>query len=137
MNRRPGKSLADFLRQERGSAAVEFAIVIPVFLVCIMALFQVGFGVYAHSTISRLAEDGLRHLLFQPDDENGARDAIFAAMSHTALDPTQLTISMQNQTEPYDHIELRLDYLFQVLGPFPLPERVPLHAVAMVPLASD
>ena len=137
MNRRPDKSLADLLLQERGSAAVEFAIVIPVFLVCIMALFQVGFGVYAHSTISRLAEDGLRHLLFQPDDESGARDAIFAAMSHTALDPTQLTISMQNQTEPYDHIELRLDYLFQVLGPFPLPERVPLHAVAMVPLASD
>lgn len=137
MNRRPDKSLADLLLQERGSAAVEFAIVIPVFLVCIMALFQVGFGVYAHSTISRLAEDGLRHLLFQPDDESGARDAIFAALSHTALDPTQLTISMQNQTEPYDHIELRLDYLFQVLGPFPLPERVPLHAVAMVPLAGD
>ena len=137
MKRRADKSLADLLLQERGSAAVEFAIVIPVFLVCIMALFQVGFGVYAHSTISRLAEDGLRHLLFQPDDESGARDAIFAAMSHTALDPTQLTISMQNQTEPYDHIELRLDYLFQVLGPFPLPERVPLHAVAMVPLAGD
>lgn len=132
-----GKVLEKFLRQQRASAAVEFAIVIPVFLVCIMALFQVGFGVYAHSTISRLAEDGLRHLLFQPEDEDGAREAIFAAMSATALDPTQLTISMHNQTTPYNHIELRLDYLFQVLGPFPLPERVPLHAVVMVPLASD
>ena len=137
MSRVRDKILAGFLRQERASAAVEFAIVIPVFLVCVMALFQVGFGVYAHSTISRLAEDGLRHLLFQPDDESGAREAIFAAMGATALDPDQLTISMRNQTVPYDHIELRLDYLFQVLGPFPLPERVPLHAVVMVPLAGD
>ena len=137
MSRVPGTTLARFLRQQHASAAVEFAIVIPVFLVCVMALFQVGYGVYAHSTISRLAEDGLRHLLFQPDDQSGARQAIYAAMDATALDPEQLTISMQNQTAPYDHIELRLDYLFQVLGPFPLPERVPLHAVVMVPLASD
>ena len=133
----PRKVLGHFCAHQRGSAAVEFAIVIPVFLLCAMALFQVGFGVYAHSTISRLAEDGLRHLLFQPDDETGARQAIFAAMSHTALDPEQLTISMRDLETPYRHIELRLDYLFQVLGPFPLPERVPLHAVVMVPIASD
>ncbi|HWV21600.1 MAG TPA: TadE/TadG family type IV pilus assembly protein [Devosia sp.] len=135
--RGPRKVLGHFCAHQRGSAAVEFAIVIPVFLLCAMALFQVGFGVYAHSTISRLAEDGLRHLLFQPDDETGARQAIFAAMSHTALDPEQLTISMRDLETPYRHIELRLDYLFQVLGPFPLPERVPLHAVVMVPIASD
>lgn len=137
MSRPPIKILAKFRRHQHGSTAVEFAIVIPVFLICVMALFQIGFAVYAHSTISRLAEDGLRYLLFLPDDEDGARKTIFAAMTHTALDPAQLTISMQDRTAPYHHIELRLDYLFQVLGPFPLPERVPLHAVVMVPIAGD
>lgn len=125
------------LRADRsGGTAIEFALVAPIFLVSAMALFQVGYGIYAHATLSRLAELGARQLLFAPDDRDAARQLMLKEAGELAIDPSQLTISIQTQTVPYSHLEVRLDYIHQVIGPVPLPEGVPLSVKALVPLAA-
>jgi Flp pilus assembly protein TadG len=51
------------IREQRGSLGqglVEFALVLPVFLLIILALFDTGKGVYSYNTISQAAREGAR-----------------------------------------------------------------------------
>lgn len=123
-----------FRRNQLGAMAVEFALVGPVFLITAYALFQVGFGIYAQATLAQIAEKGARQLLFASDDRPAARQAILDEMAGTALDPGQLTIRMNDQTAPYAHVELSLDYLYQAPGPIPLPQDITLNSVVLVPI---
>jgi Flp pilus assembly protein TadG len=130
----PGlKELAQRFRRNRsGGTAMEFALVAPVFLFCAFALIQVGYGIYAQSTVSQLAEQGARHLLFASDDTNGAKNAIIEAMRGTALDPANLTVLTARKTQPYPHVELTLHYAFSPPG-VPLPQDITLSSVALIP----
>ncbi len=47
-------------RNAQGQALVEFAIVIPVLLLIIMGIFDLGWGVYAQNMISNAAAEGAR-----------------------------------------------------------------------------
>jgi len=127
--------LRRFWRNHLGGMAIEFAIVAPIFLISAFSLFQVGFGIYSQSTLARAAEEGARYLLFTPDDEQGARQAVLDSTFGTPLDPEQLTIKMTSLSTPYPHIELALNYLFQIPGPFPLPQEIMLESVVLVPVA--
>lgn len=123
-----------FWRNTRGGTAIEFAMVAPVFLFCIFAFVQLGFGIYTQSTISQLAEKGARHLLFADKDVDGATETILAGMTATPLDPMQLTISALRLAQPYPHVELTLNYAFQPPG-MPLPDDINLRSVVLIPVA--
>lgn len=123
-----------FLGDHRGAMAVEFALVGPIFLITAYALFQVGFGIYAQASLADIAEKGARQLLFASEDRSAARQTILDEMVGTALDPDHLTIRMNDQTTPYPHVELSLDYLYQVPGPIPLPQEITLNSVVLVPV---
>lgn len=123
-----------FLTNSGGSAAVEFAIVIPVFLLCVMSVIQIGYFVYTQSIIAQLAEDGQRHLLFDPEDDFGARQVILGSIEGTGLDPKKLSISIHEYTVPINHLKLVLNYPFQFVGPFPLPDDIPIMVSIIVPI---
>lgn len=81
--RRPGVMPAS-----RGQALVEFALVIPVFLLVLVALFDVGRAVFAWNTLTNAAREGARMAIVNQDvDTIKAR-----ARSQTAIveleDPT-------------------------------------------------
>jgi Flp pilus assembly protein TadG len=46
--------------QPRGQALVEFALVIPIFVLLLMGIFDLGRAVYAFNTISNAAREGVR-----------------------------------------------------------------------------
>jgi Flp pilus assembly protein TadG len=121
-------------RSQQGGSAIEFALVAPLFIGCLFALFQVGLGIYAQSTIAQLAERGARHLLFAPGDVVGARQTIIDSAAATGLDTRRLAISMATLSAPYPHVELKLDYRFQAQGPVPLPQDFPLSSVVLIPI---
>lgn len=127
-------ALFRFWADRQGGTAIEFAIVAPVFLFCAFAFLQVGYGIYAQSTISQLAEKGARHLLFASADLDGAEQAILTGLAETPLDPDQLTVTTQRLAQPYPHVELTLDYLFVPPG-LPVPQDFNLRSVVMVPVA--
>lgn len=47
-------------RFERGQALVEFALVIPIFLLLLVALFDLGRAVFAYNTLTNAAREGAR-----------------------------------------------------------------------------
>jgi len=47
-------------RRTRGQALVEFALVIPIFLLIVVALFDLGRAVFAYNTLTNAAREGAR-----------------------------------------------------------------------------
>jgi Flp pilus assembly protein TadG len=47
-------------RHERGQGLIEFALVIPIFLLVLVALFDLGRAVFAYNTLTNAAREGAR-----------------------------------------------------------------------------
>src|SRR4029077_3264030 len=47
-------------RRGRGQALVEFALVIPIFLLLLIAIFDMGRAVFAYNTLTNAAREGAR-----------------------------------------------------------------------------
>lgn len=53
--------------EERGQTLVEFALVIPIFLLIVLGLFDVGRGVYAYNTIANATRAAVRVAIVDQD----------------------------------------------------------------------
>jgi Flp pilus assembly protein TadG len=51
----------------RGQALVEFALVIPIFLLVMLALFDLGRAVFAYNTLTNAAREGVRMAIVNQD----------------------------------------------------------------------
>lgn len=47
-------------RRERGQALTEFALVLPILLIVVVGLFDLGWGIFAWSTVNNAAREGAR-----------------------------------------------------------------------------
>jgi Flp pilus assembly protein TadG len=54
-------------RRGRGQALVEFALIIPIFLLLLVALFDVGRAVYSYNTLTNAAREGARLAIVNQD----------------------------------------------------------------------
>ena len=54
-------------RPSRGQALVEFALVIPIFLLLLIALFDLGRAVFAYNTLTNAAREGARLAIVNQD----------------------------------------------------------------------
>jgi Flp pilus assembly protein TadG len=81
-------------RGERGSAAVEFALVLPLVLLMALALVQVGLLVKDQVVVAEAARAGARQAAVSSDDGE-ARDAVVAAA--VSLDADDLDVSVDRE----------------------------------------
>ena len=68
-------------RRRRGQALVEFALVIPIFLLMLVALFDLGRAVFAYNTLTNAAREGVRLAIVNQDEAS----IIARAKSQTAI----------------------------------------------------
>lgn len=66
------------LRSERGAAAVEFAIALPVLLILLLGIVEFGRAYQTQATLAAAAREGVRILAIQ-DDAAAARAAVQTA----------------------------------------------------------
>ena len=52
---------------QRGQTLVEFALVIPIFLLLAVVIFDLGRGVYYYSAVHNAAREGARYGVVHPD----------------------------------------------------------------------
>ncbi|KQS66293.1 TadE/TadG family type IV pilus assembly protein [Modestobacter sp. Leaf380] len=71
-------------RDERGATAVEFALVLPVLLVLLFGIMEVGRLFQVQATLSAAAREGVRVMAVQ-DDPDAARTAVLTTA--TSLSP--------------------------------------------------
>jgi Flp pilus assembly protein TadG len=67
--------------QPRGQTLVEFALIVPVFILILVGLFDLGRGVYAFNTISNASREGVRIAIVDQDCTFIENQAIQRAVS--------------------------------------------------------
>ena len=99
--------------RERGQGLVEFALLMPVVLLILMAMFDFGRAVYAYSVIANSAREGARVAITLPADPAD----ITAAVQNAAigLDLAQLTITVTYPTA--ETVRVEVDYTMEFITP--------------------
>ncbi|WOI54041.1 TadE/TadG family type IV pilus assembly protein [Parvularcula sp. LCG005] len=126
-----------FWRRSDGASAVEFAIIAPVFIAAIFALFQGGVAIFSYAAMQNCLEAGARHLLFDNTDEAGTRTVIMDKADNSLLLADNLTIDMENGTTPVPYTRIKLTYTLSMFNAFGLEDGVTLNASTVVPLAGS
>ena len=94
-------------RRERGSAVVEFALVLPMVLVVVLALVQVGVVIRDQLLVEAAARAGARAAAVQPDAEAVRADAVAAA---PGLDPALLRVDVTRAGGRGDPVTVAVAY---------------------------
>ncbi len=102
-------------RNERGSAAVEFALVLPLLLVVTLALVEVGLLGRDRLLVDAAARAGARAAAVEADESAVRNDAVAAA---PGLDPAVLSVEIFRSGTLGDPVTVTIAYVDQVRVPF-------------------
>ena len=103
------------LHGQRGTATVEFALVLPLLLVMCLALVQVGLLARDRLLLEAVARAGAREAALQPDDV-AIRSAALAA--GPGLDAAGVTIGVTRQGSVGDVVTVEVRYTEPIRVPF-------------------
>ncbi len=92
--------------RDRGQAAVETALVLPLLLAALLALVQVGLLVRDHILVVHAAREAARAAAVDPTAET----ATAAAMSATGLDPTRLHVDLAGSRGSGSRLRIAVGY---------------------------
>jgi Flp pilus assembly protein TadG len=101
---------------DRGSAAVEFALVLPLVLVMALALVQVGLLVKDRLVLDGSSRAGAREAAVSTDDGQ-ARQAAIDAATAGGLDPDAVTVIVDRQGETGAPVEVTVSYHDPIVVP--------------------
>jgi Flp pilus assembly protein TadG len=105
----------DISRSERGTAAVEFALVLPLVLVVALALVQTGLLVRDRLLVEAAARGGARAAAV-PEDAAAIRSAALAAAP--SLDEGAVDLAVTRDGARGDPVTVSLRYLASIRVPF-------------------
>jgi Flp pilus assembly protein TadG len=103
------------LREERGTAAVEFALVLPLLLTVALALVEVGLLARDRLLVEAAARAGARAATAETDEGAIRDDAVAAA---PGLDPADLTVIVTRSGSRGDPVTVTIGYIDTVRVPF-------------------
>lgn len=106
-------------QRTRGQALVEFALVIPLFLLLMVALFDLGRAVFAYNTLTNAAREGVRLAIVNQDEDT----IVARAKSQTAI------VELDTPAVEVDFWETATDGTADVSAPCGLPAAVGCLAV--------
>ena len=78
---------------DRGAAAVEFALVLPLLLLLLVGIVQFGRVFSMQIQLSGAANDGARYLSVNPTDASGSRTRTRAAAPNLALSDAEIAVT--------------------------------------------
>ncbi|MDQ0731397.1 TadE/TadG family type IV pilus assembly protein [Arthrobacter sp. B1I2] len=109
---------------ERGAAAVEFAILLPLLLMLVMGTIEFGRAYNAQLTLTNAARDGVRVMAINNNPTAAASAAQSGAASVSSTIPTSaITVSptvCSTGTQVTVTIKYTLSTITGIAGPFPM-----------------
>lgn len=121
---------SDSRNEERGSAVVEFALVLPLLLLVTLALVQVGVLARDRLVVEQAARAGAREAAVE-GDPGAIRDAVVAAA--TDLDPSAIEVSVDDGGARGNPVTVSVVYAVPIRLPLAgwlFPSAVDIHATA-------
>jgi Flp pilus assembly protein TadG len=101
-------------RKEQGQDLVEYALILPIFLLVVMGIFDMGRAVYYYSALQNSVREGARYGIIHPEDINGIEDAV--RQKAVGLDIRGLDIFTSYPTN--ETIQVRATFSFPIITPF-------------------
>lgn len=114
-------------QRSRGQSLVEFAVVLPVFLLILAGVIDFGLGLYSQMTVINAAREGARlGVVSQPFDATAVNDRVVAMTA--GLDQSNLNVTTTckhpdgssvacSATGSGDEIQVKVDYDYHMLWP--------------------
>jgi Flp pilus assembly protein TadG len=93
-------------RGERGQATVEAALVLPLVVLLLLAVIQVGLLVRAEVLVTHAAREAARAAAVDPDPGAAANAAALA----TTLGPDRLTVHVHGRGGPGSRVQVDVEY---------------------------
>ena len=90
---------------QRGSAAVEFALVVPLVLILALALVQVGLLTRDRLLVEAASRAGAREAAVTPDDQ---RIVTAVQQGATGIDPSTLTVAVSRSGSRGDRVSVKV-----------------------------
>jgi Flp pilus assembly protein TadG len=128
--------------EQRGQGLVELALVIPVLLIIVIGLLDLGRAFFAVIVINNSAREGARYLILHPDDKgSGYAGTIAAALLEAdgtivELASGNIAITLcrdladEGECESGFPVRVRVTYTFEPIMGLVLPESMPLSRSA-------
>jgi Flp pilus assembly protein TadG len=127
-----------------GQSLVEFAVILPVFLLILAAIIDFGLGLYSQMTVINAAREGARLGVVEPGNVAGI-DARVQAMS-TGLDQSRLSVSTtclrpsgssfaacsSPQWQSGDAVVVKVDYGYRMLWPLAFGNSIDLSSTVQM-----
>ncbi|MDC3416944.1 TadE/TadG family type IV pilus assembly protein [Aquibacillus salsiterrae] len=98
------------VKEEKGQAVVELALVLPILLVLLVGIFDIGRIIYSYASLHFTAQETARISSFGKSD---AEIIEFAKNQFTAGDTTQLDVSLslpEGERDSGDYVTITLTY---------------------------
>ena len=106
------------LQSEQGSSLVELALTLPILLMLILGVIDLGLGLRTYGGLTNAAQEGARWLTTHPTDINGAMARITAEASAVNLAGVDLVITLiptQSSYQIGDTVTVRVYHEYQTL----------------------
>ena len=102
-------------RSQRGTAAVEFALVLPIVLMVVLAMVQVGLLVRDRLLVESAVRSGARTAAVEPGDD-AIRSAVLRAAP--ALDAQAVSVATSRAGSQGDPVTVNVTYAASIRVPF-------------------
>jgi Flp pilus assembly protein TadG len=100
-------------RGQRGQELVEYALALPIFLLLLMSILDLGRAVYFYSALHNSVREGARYGIIYPDDSAGIEAVV--RQKAVGLDPSALTVLSAMPDE--DTIQVTVTFQFIAVTP--------------------
>ncbi|MBC7263108.1 MAG: pilus assembly protein [Chloroflexi bacterium] len=113
MNLRGEESIGSRTRRgravrQRGDSLVEFAIILPVLLLILMAILDFGRAAYVYNVVANAAREGARYAMVAPTDIAGIQSAVWSKTP--GLDPAHLAVDISYPDASTVAVEVSYDF---------------------------
>jgi Flp pilus assembly protein TadG len=103
------------LRRDRGAAAVEFALILPVLLLMVLGMLEFSRAYNAQISLSGAAREGAREMAIHGDADDAIAAAIAAAPSvNPAVTAGDITIT-ESIVDGICQVEFKIDYALPLM----------------------
>lgn len=105
------------LKTQRGQSLVEMAIVLPVFILLTIGMFDLGRAVWQGSTLAEVARNGARYAITAPTDCTGIKNAVINSGVGVVLTSSSVTISEPSGVQTGDAVTVSVTTTFTPITP--------------------